>query len=62
MPNQPAKDSKGIYIRVHDSIKAAIQEDIDRLNTENPGAGYTISSWIRGAIEEKLKTAKKKNK
>jgi len=60
MPNQPAADSKGIYIRVHEDIKAAIQDDVNRLNAINPGAGYTISSWIRVAIEDKLKIIKKK--
>ena len=59
MPNQPAKNTRGIYIRVHDTVKAAVQADIDRLNAANPGAEYTISSWIRAAIDAQLKAAKK---
>lgn len=54
MANQPAKDSKGIYIRVHESIKAAIQTEVDRINSEVPGANMSISSWIRAAIEAEL--------
>ena len=55
MANQPAKDSKGIYIRVHESIKAAIQAEVDRINAEVPSANVSISSWIRAAIEAQLK-------
>jgi hypothetical protein len=65
MPNQPAKDSVGIYIRVHESIKAAIQADVDRINAEIPGANMSISGWIRAAIEARLvetKKSKQKNK
>ena len=60
MANQPAKDSKGIYIRVHESVKAAIQADVDRTNADIPGANASISSWIRAAIDEQLKKASKK--
>ncbi len=60
MANQPAKDSKGIYIRVHESVKAAIQAEVDRTNTEIPGANMTISGWVRAAIDAQLKKAKKK--
>jgi hypothetical protein len=60
MANQPAKDSKGIYIRVHESIKAAIQAEVDRTNADIPGANASISSWIRAAIDEQLKKASKK--
>jgi hypothetical protein len=60
MANQPAKDSKGIYIRVHESVKAAIQAEVDRTNAEIPGANASISSWIRAAIDEQLKKARKK--
>lgn len=60
MANQPAKDSKGIYIRVHESVKAAIQAEVDRTNAEIPGANASISSWIRAAIDEQLKKASKK--
>lgn len=60
MPNQPAKDSTGIYIRVHESIKAAIQADVDRINTEVPGANMSISGWIRAAIDTRLMANKKK--
>ena len=54
MPNQPAADSRGIYIRVHKSIKQTIQDEVDRLNADNPGARYTIASWIRGSIGASL--------
>lgn len=54
MANQPAKDSKGIYIRVHESIKAAIQAEVDRINSEVPSANVSISSWIRAAIDAEL--------
>lgn len=60
MANQPAKDSKGIYIRVHESVKAAIQAEVDRTNADIPGANASISSWIRAAIDEQLKKASKK--
>ena len=60
MANQPAKDSKGIYIRVHESVKAAIQAEVDRTNADIPGANVSISSWIRAAIDEQLKKASKK--
>jgi len=60
MANQPARDSKGIYIRVHESIKAAIQAEVDRINTEVPSANVTISSWIRAAIDAQLEKSKKK--
>ena len=60
MANQPARDSKGIYIRVHESVKAAIQAEVDRTNAEIPGANASISSWIRAAIDEQLKKASKK--
>lgn len=60
MPNQPAKDSVGIYIRVHESVKAAIQAEVDRTNAEIPGADMTMSSWIRGAIEKRLEKSKQK--
>jgi len=58
MPNQPARDMVGIYIRVHESVKAAIQADVARINAEMPGANMTISSWIRAAIESRLKKNK----
>ena len=54
MANQPAKDSKGIYIRVHESVKAAIQAEVDRTNADIPGANASISSWIRAAIDAEL--------
>ena len=60
MANQPAKDSVGIYIRVHESVKAAIQAEVDRTNADIPGANASISSWIRAAINEQLKKARKK--
>ena len=60
MANQPAKDSVGIYIRVHESIKAAIQAEVNRTNAEIPGADMTMSSWIRAAINEQLTKASKK--
>ena len=60
MANQPAKDSVGIYIRVHESVKAAIQAEVDRTNADIPGANASISSWIRAAIDEQLKKASKK--
>ena len=59
MANQPAKDSVGIYIRVHESVKAAIQAEVDRTNADIPGANVSISSWIRAAINEQLKKASK---
>ena len=59
MANQPAKDSKGIYIRVHKDIKAAIQAEVDRINAEVPGANASMSSWIRTAIAAQLKKASK---
>ena len=59
MANQPAKDSKGIYIRVHESVKAAIQAEVDRTNADIPGANASISSWIRAAIDEQLKKDQK---
>jgi hypothetical protein len=59
MANQPAKDSVGIYIRVHESIKAAIQAEVDRINTEVPGANMSMSSWIRTAIDAQLKKDQK---
>lgn len=55
MPNSPAKDTTGIFIRVHDDVKAAIQADIARINRLVPGANMTISSWIRAAIDAQLK-------
>jgi hypothetical protein len=58
MANQPAKDSKGIYIRVHESIKAAIQAEVERINSEVPGANVSVSSWIRAAIDAQLKKTK----
>ena len=60
MANQPAKDSIGIYIRVHKDIKAAIQAEVERINSEVPGANVSVSSWIRAAITEQLKKARKK--
>lgn len=60
MPNQPAKNSVGIYIRVHKDIKAAIQSEVDRINAEVPGANVSVSSWIRAAIDAQLKKASKK--
>jgi len=60
MPNQPAAGSKGIYIRVHEDIKQAIQNDCDRINSIVPGANVTITSWIRTAIETQLKGIKEK--
>jgi hypothetical protein len=59
MANQPAKDSVGIYIRVHESIKAAIQAEVDRINAEVPGANMSMSSWIRTAIDAQLKKDQK---
>lgn len=59
MANQPAKDSVGIYIRVHESVKAAIQAEVDRTNAEIPGAEMTMSSWIRAAIDAQLKKDQK---
>ncbi len=60
MANQPAKNSVGIYIRVHESVKTAIQTEVDRTNADIPGANASISSWIRAAIDEQLKKASKK--
>jgi len=54
MPNQPAKDSTGIYIRMPQKLKAAIQEDVTRINAAVPGANMTISSWVRAAIDAKI--------
>ena len=62
MPNKPAKDTEGIYIRVHKDIKAAIIADIERINDEVPGSNLSISGWIRGAIDMRLKEAKKGRK
>ena len=60
MPNQPDKTKPAIYLRITQETKKAIQDDVDRLNTDNPGAGYTISSWIRGAIDARLDNVNKK--
>jgi len=66
MPNQPAKDGSTILIRLPQAKKNEIQAQVDRLNTENPGAGYTMSSWIRAVVDAELikvkKAAAKKNK
>jgi len=61
MANQPAADSKAIYIRVHESIKQSIQDDVDRINADTPGANANITSWIKAAIDEKLKKINKKS-
>ena len=60
MPNQPARDTVGIYIRVHKSIKDDIQADIERINRLIPGANMSIASWIRAAIDDKLANPTKK--
>ena len=57
MPNQPAKDGTTILIRVPQATKKAVQKEITRLNAENPGANYTITSWIRSLIEKELKNS-----
>lgn len=59
MPNQPAAGLATIYLRLPQEIKDAIQVEVDRLNADNPGASYSMSSWIRAAIDAKLKPAKK---
>jgi len=66
MANQPAADGAAVYLRLPAATKQAIQTEVDRLNSERPGAGYTLSSWIRAAIDAELakskKAAKKINK
>jgi len=62
MPNQPAKDGATILIRLPRVMKEAVQSQVERLNAANPGAGYTVSSWVRGLIETDLARSKKGNK
>lgn len=62
MPNQPAKDSAAIYLRVPQKVKDNIQTEVDRINTKTSGANATISSWIRAAIEAQLKSKVKPGK
>lgn len=59
MPNQPAKDGATILIRLPRATKEAVQAQVERLNAANPGADYTVSSWVRGLIETELAKAKK---
>ena len=59
MPNQPAKDGATILIRLPMTMKEDVQAQVERLNTANPGADYTVSSWVRGLIEMELAKAKK---
>lgn len=65
MPNQPAKDGATILIRLPRATKEDVQAQVERLNAANPGADYTVSSWVRGLIERelaKVKKASQKNK
>lgn len=62
MPNQPAKDTTGIFVRVRNDTKVAIQADVDRLNEINPKANITLSSWIRDAIDRELVRSKRQAK
>ena len=59
MPNQPAKDGATIPLRLPQATKDAIKTEVDLLNAANPGAGYTMSSWIRVAIDNELAKSKK---
>ena len=53
-----AKKDTAIYLRLPQTMKDAIQAEADRLNAENPGASYSVSSWIRSAIEKQLSKQK----
>jgi len=61
MANQPAKNSTAIYLRLPQTVKDAIQVEVNRLNADNSGANANITSWIKAAINDKLKADKKKS-
>lgn len=59
MSNQADKSSTAIYIRMPSSLKKEIEKAVDYLNEIQPGANYTISSWVRAAIDDRLQRSKK---
>lgn len=54
MANQPAADSVALFFRVPQALKDQMQAEIDRLNAANPGANYTLTSWLKGLIKNEL--------
>jgi hypothetical protein len=56
MPNQPAPGTTRITMRIPDELKAAILAEVDRILQAQPKSDIKdVSSWIRTAIDEKLR-------
>lgn len=55
MPNQYAKDSTQLLIRLPEAMKRDLYRAVERLNRENPGAMYSANSVVRFLIERFLR-------
>lgn len=60
MPNKPREGTVRVTIRLDEDIVNAIQADAEQQAGDDEI--ITISSWIRSAIEEKLKKSKRKKR
>lgn len=48
------KDRVEILLRIPDTKKKAIQDEVDRINAALPGANMSMQSWIEAAIDRHL--------
>ncbi len=51
MPNQYAKDSTTLLIRLPEKMKRDLYRAVETLNEERPGAMYSANSVVRALIE-----------
>lgn len=58
MPNQYAKDSTQLLVRLPQKMKRDLYKAVERLNEENPGAQYSANSVVRAMIERFLRDGK----
>lgn len=52
MPNQYAKDSTQLLVRLPEQMKRELYRAVEKLNKKNPGAMYSANSVVRALIEK----------
>jgi len=52
MPNQYARDSTQLLVRLPEQMKRDLYRAVEKLNEKNPGAMYSANSVVRALIEK----------